>query len=237
MKLHYNDKLIFLVLIMKTVIFDLDGTLVDTYMDLLDAGNLFYKSKNWNATLDPEINKKTVINGGKSMIEYGLKNQKISYNKFTLNSLYPSFLSCYDKTIFNSSYLYDGIEDLLIKLKSENWQIGLCTNKPEMQANMLLNKLKIRSYFNSFIGSDTLNIPKPNPEPLLKAIDILGGKVKNSVLVGDTITDRLTAKAAGTKSLLVNYGHGALIEDLSYLEADAMVNQPKEISSVIESLI
>ena len=222
---------------MKTVIFDLDGTLVDTFMDLLDAGNLFYKLNNWKANLDPEINKKIVINGGKSMIEFGLKNQKIDYDKFTLDNLYPSFISCYEKTIFNSSYLYEGVEDLLSKLKNENWQIGLCTNKPELQANMLLSKLKIRHFFNSFIGSDTIKISKPNPEPLLKAINILGGKVNNSVLVGDTITDRLTARAAGTKSLLVNYGHGALIEDLSYLEPDALVNKPKEISGVLENLI
>ena len=222
---------------MKTVIFDLDGTLVNTFEDLLKAGNLFYELKNWKIRLDPEIHKKIVIYGGKSMIAFGLKSQNLSYNKNTLNNLYPSFLSCYDKTKHSKSYLYEGINELLKNLKSYNWNIGLCTNKPQHQAKVLLSRLNIRSFFTSFIGSDTIGVAKPNPEPLIEAIKILKGEISKSALVGDTKTDFLTAKATGTKIILVNYGHGALVGDISSLNPDAFVNSPKEIIDVLNNLI
>ena len=101
----------------------------------------------------------------------------------------------------------------------------------------MLSILGVRSYFQSFIGADTVGVAKPNPKPLFAAIELAGGEKSSSVLIGDTKTDCGTAKAANVKSLLVNYGHGALTQDLRTLNPDALVDTANEIPEMLEKLL
>ena len=222
---------------MSTAIFDLDGTLVDTAIDLMIAGNYTFEELGWNVRLTKNFKDGVVIGGGRSMIRYGFSAEGISFTEERVDNLYPILLKNYNRTIDQNSHLYDGIVPVLKNLQKAGWNIGVCTNKPELQANDLLTKLGIRSYFKSFIGSDTVGVAKPHPKPLLAAIEVAGGIPSQSVLVGDTKTDRHTATAAGVKCLLVNYGHGALVYDLKTLSPDGLVDKTDEIPVALESLL
>lgn len=222
---------------MRTAIFDLDGTLVDTALDLLHAGNFTYEELGWSVRLKPDFSDGIAIGGGRSMIRYGLMSEGITFTEADVSRIYPVLLKNYERTIDKNSYVYDGIVAVLDKLKGSGWRLGVCTNKPEAPANLLLSILGIRDYFDSFIGSDTVGVAKPNPEPLFAAITRAGGNKKAAVLIGDTKTDRDTAKAANVKSLLVNYGHGALTQDLQILNPDGIVNNASEIPEFLEMMV
>ena len=222
--------------IMSTVIFDLDGTLVDTAKDLMIAGNSTFEQLNWKIRLREGVDEGIAIQGGRAMINYGLSSESLSADIEFMASTYQMLLSHYDLTIDANSYVYDGIAQCLNRLELAGWNIGLCTNKPQNQANELLLRMKIRHFFKSFIGADTVGVAKPNPKPLLTSIAEAGGKPDDSVLVGDTKTDRDTALAAGVKSILVRYGHGALIHDLDELQPDCLVSTPDELFDSLERL-
>ena len=170
------------------------------------------------------------------MIIHGLQNESIKPEKDIVEEIYPKLLANYDLTIDANSYVYQGIFESLVELQKTGWKLGVCTNKPELQANNLLEKMKIRNFFDSFIGSDTVGFAKPNPKPLLTAINRLGVPVENAVLVGDTKTDSDTAKAANVKLLLVRYGHGSIVQDIELLLPDALVDHPKEIPQALSYL-
>ena len=222
---------------MLTAIFDLDGTLVDTAVDLMIAGNHTFEELGWSVRLNSDFSDGIAIGGGRAMIRHGFSSEGIPFTEEDVAQIYPKLLKHYDKTIDKNSFLYEGIISVLAKLKHDGWALGVCTNKPEFQANLLLTILGIRSYFDSFIGSDTVGFAKPSPKPLLTAIELAGGSRNLSVLIGDTKTDCDTAKAANVKSLLVNYGHGALTQDLSALNPDALVDSVHEIPEMLEKLL
>ena len=222
---------------MHTAIFDLDGTLVDTAVDLMIAGNSTFEELGWRVRLKPDFSDGIAIGGGRSMIRHGFSSEGIPFTEEDVARIYPTLLKHYDKTIDKNSFLYDGISKVLKKLKREGWALGVCTNKPEAPANLLLSILGIRDYFDSFIGSDTVGVAKPDPKPLFAAITRAGGNKKTAVLIGDTKTDRDTAKAANVKSLLVNYGHGALTQDLQILNPDGIVNNASEIPEFLEMMV
>ena len=138
---------------MRTAIFDLDGTLVDTAIDLMIAGNYTFEELGWAVRLTTDFKDGIVIGGGRSMIRHGFLAEGLSYTEEEVDNLYPVLLKNYNRTIDQNSYLYDGIIAVLKNLNKAGWNIGVCTNKPEFQANSLLEKLGIRSYFKSFIGS------------------------------------------------------------------------------------
>ena len=221
---------------MYTVIFDLDGTLVDTRKDLMSAGNATYADLNWTVRLKEGIDDGIAIAGGRAMIKHGMKIENLPLDTMFVESTYPLLLKHYDLVIDKYSHLYSGVIEMLHLLQEKDWKIGLCTNKPELQANTLLKKMGIRHFFGSFVGADTVGVAKPNPKPLLSAIERLGGSIDRSVLIGDTKTDRDTALAAGVKSLLVNYGHGSLTQEMKDLYPDAIVDKPLEIIDSLELL-
>ena len=157
---------------MKALVFDLDGTLVDTKHDMLDAGNLVFESQGWTARLEGFAGLQTAIQGGREILRYGLQKEGISFNDELLKDYYKLYLGNYDKVLDNKSTNYDGVVETLSQLQSMSVKFGLCTNKPEKHASELLKRLGLIDFFkNSSIGSDTVGIAKPDPKPLLEAIN------------------------------------------------------------------
>ena len=177
----------------KAIIFDLDGTLVDTVQDLMTAGNAFFQEMGFVSMLRTGQHEGVVIRGGRAMIRHGLEASQREDTEEILDFFYPKLLNHYEECLVDTSYVYPEVEDVLLKLKNLGWELGVCTNKPAYLAKELLKRLNLENYFASLVGSDTFPYRKPDPRALIDTIKLLNADVRNSVFIGDTKTDRDTA--------------------------------------------
>ena len=223
-------------IIVKSIIFDLDGTLADTSRDLLEAANATLKIRGFGKPLHYQQDVLTAFKGGRSMLKVGLKKAGASSENDWIDiEGYQSFLQEYEQHLSVNTALYTGVAETLDLLLSEGWRLGVCTNKPEKLARMLLKDLGILTRFASLIGADTLPKKKPHPEPLLRAITEAGSIRSRSLLIGDTITDVKSAQAANIPVILVGFGpQGSIAQSL---QADATLESYFDLPHLAENLI
>ena len=182
---------------MRTVIFDLDGTLADTSGDLIDAANGCFRQMGAGDLLCPSGDAATAMHGARAMLRLGLSRIGRAGDEAEVERQYPVFLDLYEAQLTRHSHLYDGAEQVVEDLKSAGYRVGVCTNKPARMARVLLIHFGVFEAFGALVGADTLPVRKPDPEPLRETVRRAGGDPAQSLLVGDTITDRKTASAAG----------------------------------------
>ena len=215
-----------------TVLFDLDGTLVDTAPDLMHAHNHVMKKFGYETRSTKEI-RNLVGKGAASMICRSMWNQakkelkKIDDEKIK-SQMVKEFIDYYSKNIANESKLIKGVGDFLIWCKNKNISMAVCTNKTEHLAVDLLKQIKIYDYFEYVAGYNTFEYCKPDPRHLTSVVEILQGDVKETIMVGDSETDAESAKAANMPFILVEGGytdknpneiyHNYLVKDFINLE-------------------
>ena len=221
----------------KAIIFDLDGTLVDTAQDLMKAGNAFFKEEGIKSLLKEGEHEAVAIGGGRAMIKHGLEASQREVTDEILDYFYPKLLKHYEECLVDTSYVYPEVEDTLKNLRGLGWKLGICTNKPAYLAKELLKKLDLANYFSALVGSDSFPYRKPDPRALLDTIKLLNADVNNSLLIGDSKTDRDTALAAGVPIIMVKFGHGALNHSIESLEPDAIINNFFELPDLAKKLI
>ena len=188
---------------MKTVVFDLDGTLADTSGDLLAAANATFVDLGHAPPLGA-ADKGVALQGGRAMLRAGFARLNIAANEAQISLHYPALLAQYEKAIAVHTTLYDGAEAAVRTLRAQGIACAICTNKPTYLAEALIRSLGIRDLFGALIGAGSLDVVKPNPAPYFAAVAGVGGT--KSLLVGDTETDHKTARAAGVPSVLVGFG-------------------------------
>jgi phosphoglycolate phosphatase len=220
---------------MKTVIFDLDGTLADTSGDLIAAANHCFRDMGAGDLLDPTRDQGTALRGGRAMLRLGMARLDRADDEATIDRYYPVLLEAYGAEIDRHTVLYPGAIAAVAKLKAEGFGVGICTNKPEGLAETLLKRLGVREVFGSLVGADTLPVRKPDPEPLFEAARRAGGHPQRCILIGDSDTDRNTARAAGVPSVLVTFGPAG--GDMAALEPEALLHDYADLPDMAVRLL
>ncbi len=219
---------------MKSVVFDLDGTLADTSGDLLAAANSCFRDMGYGDVLEHGRDSGVALRGGKFMLREGLTRME-AYDPDKVETFYPVLLEAYAQAIANHTVLYPGAMDAVEALKSLGYPVGICTNKPEHLAIQLLKELDVLEAFGALVGANTLPVRKPDPAPLVETARRLGGDPRHCLLVGDSDTDRNTAKAANVPSVLVTFGPSG--EDMAALEPEALLEDFAALPSVVQALL
>ncbi|MGR3425391.1 MAG: HAD hydrolase-like protein [Sagittula sp.] len=199
----------------RCVIFDLDGTLADTSADLVAAANACFERMGLDQRLDPVADAGVALRGGKRMLTVGLERAG-QYSVDAVERWYQPLLEAYAAALDTHTTLYPGVVDQIEGLRRDGYAVGICTNKPAAMAEKLMTSLGVRDLFGSLVGADTLPTRKPDVAPYWAAVDRCGGLRGPSVLVGDSDTDRKTAKAAGVPCILVTFApEGEAVRDLN----------------------
>ena len=189
---------------MRTVVFDLDGTIADTSADLLAAANVCFRGLGHGDLLGPE-DALTAFHGGRAMLRLGFSRLG-AVDDAMIDAQYPVLLDAYGQAIAVHTRLYPGVVEAVETLRRDGFAVSICTNKPEGLAEELCLRLGIRGLFGALIGADTLPTRKPDAAPYVAAVRQAGGNVARSMLIGDTETDRMTGLAAGVPVALVTFG-------------------------------
>ncbi|PDH18100.1 MAG: HAD family hydrolase [Pelagibacterales bacterium MED-G44] len=194
-----------------TILFDLDGTLVDTAPDLMRAHNHVMKKFGYPTKSTAEI-RNLVGQGAGAMLGRSIWGQakkefsKVQDDKIK-KEMVKDFIDFYGKNIVNESTLINGVKEFLIWAKEKNISMAVCTNKQEHLAVDLLKKIGIYGFFEYVAGHDTFNYCKPDSRHLTSVIEILDGDIKRSLMIGDSETDANAAKEAGIPIILLEDGY------------------------------
>ena len=220
---------------MGTVVFDLDGTLADTSGDLIAAANTCFRGMGVGDLLDPARDAATALQGGRAMLRLGMTRLGRADDAATVDACYPVLLEAYGAAIDTHTVLYPGAMAAVSALVAQGYRVAICTNKPEALARQLLKGLGVLDAFGGLIGADSLPVRKPDPAPLRAAVRAAGGDPARCLLVGDTVTDRETSRAAGVPSVLVTFGpFGAGVHGLS---PEATIDHFDELPDIVAQLI
>jgi phosphoglycolate phosphatase len=189
-----------------TLVFDLDGTLAETAPDLIDALN-HVLAGDGVAPVPFEAARTMVGAGARALIERGYAFAGRPLTKERLDAQFQLFLDFYNAHIADKSALFPGALACLERCRAEGWRLAVCTNKLEYSSKLLLEKLGALDQFAFVCGQDTFGVAKPDPRPLIETVARAGGDLASAVMIGDSVTDIRTARAAGIPVVAVDFGY------------------------------
>lgn len=190
----------------KYVIFDLDGTLIDTIPDLLFLLNGLLSQMN-RPLLKKEDMKYLIGHGSHYLIEQMCKRTGAQFSEEEIKDVFNRWIKIYSDSPMDLTRPFDGVPETLQRLKDAGCKLSLCTNKPPAPTKYILDKLDLRKYFDVVLDADSLPIRKPNPEPLWEAVKRMGGDISDALMVGDSEPDLQAANAANIPVVLMSYGY------------------------------
>lgn len=221
-------------MISPTLVFDLDGTLADTIRDLIPALNRTTKQCGLEPIAMADVGH-VVGHGAKAMIQKAFNFHNRELPEAMLEELFLSFLDDYEKNICEETVLFDGVLDALSAFEADGWRLAVCTNKWENHAVKLLKQLDLFDRFAAITGGDTFPIRKPDPEHILKTIEMAGGTADRAIMVGDSITDISAAKSGKIPVIAVNFGYSETpVEDLA---PDHTISHYNQLRAAAERLL
>jgi phosphoglycolate phosphatase len=189
-----------------TIVFDLDGTLIDTAPDLIDNLNAILARHDVPAVAYDDA--RTMIGAGvKPLLRRALATRDIVLAQDALDALFAEYIQLYAAHIADRSRPFPGLESALDTLAAQGCGLAVCTNKLEWLSVRLLDALGLSRRFAAIVGQDTFGVPKPDPTILRRTIERAGGAVDRAVMVGDSMTDVTTARNAGVPVIAVDFGY------------------------------
>jgi phosphoglycolate phosphatase len=189
-----------------TIVFDLDGTLIDTAPDLVDTLNVVFAREGLPPV--PYETARNLIGGGaRMMIARGIEADGGTVAPAKLEQLFADFIAHYAEHIADRSRPFPGLVEALDALAGDGCRFAVCTNKLERLSVLLLKQLALADRFEAICGQDTFGVQKPDPEMLRRTVAAAGGSLQGSIMIGDSATDIRTARAAGIPVIAVDFGY------------------------------
>jgi phosphoglycolate phosphatase len=216
-----------------TIIFDLDGTLVDTAPDLIDSLN-FVLGREGLLPLDDDVARSLIGGGARRMIEKGLAIAGRPPSSVDLDRLFDAFVAHYADHIVDRSRPFPGVVAALDVLAARGWRFAVCTNKLERLSVRLLTALGLAGRFAAICGQDSFAVQKPHPDALLGTLRKAGGRPGEAIMVGDSAIDIATARSAGVPIVAVDFGYEE--GSLARLQPDRIVSYFNELPEAIETI-
>jgi phosphoglycolate phosphatase len=217
-----------------TIVFDLDGTLVDTAPDLAAAANHVFASLGL-APVSPAELHPFISHGARAMIEQGLRHHGVTKAPDEVARLFELFLPYYADNVAVLSRPFEGIPELLDRLLWLGARLAVCTNKLEALSRSLLRQLALHERFAAIAGRDTFDVFKPAPGHLTRTIALAGGRHDRAVMVGDSEVDIATAAAAGIPSIGVSFGYTQV--PVRELDPTAAIDHYREFMPALERVL
>jgi phosphoglycolate phosphatase len=216
-----------------SIVFDLDGTLIDTAPDLTAALNHVLGLLGRPVVAEDSV-RHMVGHGARMLLRRGLSASGPEPSDAEIEGLMPAFLDFYGAHVADRSAPFPGMAAALDELAEEGGRFAICTNKPEALSVSLIRALGLVERFPVIVGADTLPVRKPDPRPLAHAVEQLGGRLDRTVYVGDSETDLKTARAAGVPVILVAWGYTPV--PAAELGGDILIERFSELAQAVRAL-
>jgi phosphoglycolate phosphatase len=216
-----------------TLVFDLDGTLVDTATDLVATLNVILEREGFNPVAFGEA-RAMVGHGARLLIERGLAANGATLSKGTVDRLFDEYIDYYAAHIADTSRPFPGVVETLEACAADGWLLAVCTNKLEGLSRLLLDALGLSDSFAAICGADTFSARKPDPLALTETILRAGGDLTRAVMVGDSKTDIDTARAARIPVIAVDFGYTSV--PVSELGPDVVISHFDQLRPALSRL-
>jgi phosphoglycolate phosphatase len=218
----------------RTIVFDLDGTLVDTAPDLIGALN-FIMDREGLPPVPLHSARNMIGAGARKLIERGLELEGRAATPEDITRLTGDFIDYYAAHIADASQPFEGLESALDDLSARGYRFAVCTNKLEWLSKLLLDRLGLSSRFSAICGADTFGVSKPDPAILRQTVARAGGQLSSTIMVGDAGPDIGVARRAGVPVIGVEFGYTDI--PIADLKPDRLIGHMRELPAAVESLI
>ena len=215
-----------------TVLFDLDGTLVDTAPDMVRALHELQRVHD-REPVDYELGRNNVSHGAMGLLRVGFPDLDVDERK----SLVPAFIDTYKQALCVGTTIFDGLEGLLADLEAGSRPWGVVTNKPGHLTNPLLEALGLLQRSATTVSGDTLPVRKPDPRPLLHAAEAAGSDPSECLYVGDALRDIEAGRRAGMGTVAAAYGYVPEDEDPASWDADVIAGSTLELAQIVRKAV
>ena len=218
----------------RTVVFDLDGTLVDTAPDLINALN-YILAREGMPPVPLQSARMMIGAGARKLLERGLELDGRMVALEELDRLTRDFIAYYADHIADASRPFEGLESALDDLAGRGYRFAVCTNKLEWLSKLLLDRLGLSARFAAICGADTFGIAKPDPTILRQTVGRAGGEMASTVMVGDAGPDIGVARRAGVPVIGVTFGYTEV--PIAELKPDIVIGHMGELPGAVETLM
>jgi phosphoglycolate phosphatase len=218
----------------RTIVFDLDGTLVDTAPDLISALN-YVLDREGLAPVPLASARNMIGAGARKLIERGLEVEGRAMSVDDISRLTGDFIDYYAANIAVASRPFDGLEAALDDLEKQGFRFAVCTNKLEWLSKLLLDQLGLSPRFAAICGADTFGVSKPDPAILRETVARAGGQLSSAIMVGDAGPDVGVARRAGIPVIGVTFGYTDV--PIAELKPDRLIAHMRDLPEAVKSLI